>query len=850
MHTYEEGADGGPFLAGDGVESVIGSPTYSAGSALHGALGWVAPMPTGGGLIYANPSTTGSSGSVYLRPGDVAPGQAVPVVSLLADLTGASTITQVRLLSEGLDVIDSDGTVLAQMAASSVRGTTIRLDWQQVWDGSNLEMLVWLYPSLLGEGWRPGGAMAAQVAATEPLGVQIGGGEPTTADICYDTYREYATAGMPTPYQPQAGAEAAHDFEDGVLGHAPVAGTDSVIAVNGGVRYSAKAAMHGSLGLALEPLTNQPATVTYDNGFPPSHTGSVYVRAMARHGAYSQLLSLGCGNAVFAQLKLSKRGALALTDGAGTVLDQTEATARVKRWTRVDWQSTWDGEQLIVTARYFCRDAESPDNYTEIQGAVPVVSIPDTIALGSSSPGWTLHLDTFRVRGDVWEWPVPVNPTPMQRVSGTGIWSGDATQSTVEIAGYTNGVASVGLAVSANPDLSDATLRTGEPPNAGGWNRWSLSGLTAGTRSYYQLRDTTDEADPEPIGDVGSFRTLQAEGMPCTTRIAVGSCAQTAPTNTAAFDDIVAWAPDRTVHLGDFGYPFDLSRNPVRHMNNWSRNSVDPGIHGVQTAGCMDYIISDHDGNGTGSSNLPTYNDPVVKASLAAWQQVVPARMEDTQAPPHGRWRAEVEGNVRFVKLDTRSIDRTDVTRAAVDPASPGSTMLGAAQLAWLKDQIAAAAAAHQLVILFTDSAWNGTTPGPPIPASFSDKWPSYQYERDLISDYAAAHGVQLFIVFGDSHGLQQDDGSNEKNGFAAICCGPFDQNLHMHYQDSYQWSYPDGIADYGGPYRPAQQYQRLTITQEDGSSSVTVMAEARDCSPVVDGTPRTVRTMVKTYDL
>ncbi len=63
--------------------------------------------------------------------------------------------------------------------------------------------------------------------------------------------------------------------------------------------------------------------------------------------------------------------------------------------------------------------------------------------------------------------------------------------------------------------------------------------------------------------------------------------------------------------------------------------------------------------------------------------------------------------------------------------------------------------------------------PGPPTPLSFADKWPSYIFERDLISDYAAWVGAKLFIVYGDSHGLQrkhgleQDDGTSEKNGFA-----------------------------------------------------------------------------------
>jgi hypothetical protein len=263
----------------------------------------------------------------------------------------------------------------------------------------------------------------------------------------------------------------------------------------------------------------------------------------------------------------------------------------------------------------------------------------------------------------------------------------------------------------------------------------------------------------------------------------------------------------------------------------------------------MDYVASDHDTNGSGKSNRPNYNDPITAANILAWQQVVPARMEDTRTPVQGRYRADVEGNVRFVKLDTRSVDKTDTTSHKTDPRGKQSSMLGATQLLWLEQQIDAAVEQHQLVVLFSDCTWNGISPGPPIPVSFSDKWPSYIYERDLISDYAASAGAQLFIVYGDSHGLQQDDGTNEKNGFASIGVGPLDSPLHMHYQDSNQWNYPDGIEEGGGPYRSAQHYQRLTIVQEDGSSTITVTADARDCS-VETGGPQTVRTMVKTYNV
>ncbi|MGI8700241.1 MAG: alkaline phosphatase D family protein [Nocardioidaceae bacterium] len=432
-------------------------------------------------------------------------------------------------------------------------------------------------------------------------------------------------------------------------------------------------------------------------------------------------------------------------------------------------------------------------------------------------------------------------------------WAGDALQSSVLVSALTDGFKAVGIAVSVNANMDAATFYPPSKPDATGWNRFTLTGLAPGTLYHWQVTDSPTGHGAERIGAVSHVRTLRPVGLACTTRIAVGSCKQPTPSSTAAWDDIAAWRPDRVMDLGDFGYPNDLTTDVATHIQNWTVNAQDAGRKKVQALCAVDYIASDHDTNDSAqsSSNPPNYKDPVTSANLAAWQQVVPARMEDTQSPKHGRWRAEVEGNVRFIKLDTRSLDRSDNVRKPTDPRSPTSTMLGATQLAWWKGQIRAAAAARQLVVMFSDPDWNGVSPGPPIPRTYSDKWPSYIYERDLMSDFAASLlGPNLFIAYGDSHILQQDDGTNEKNGFASICCGPFHQNLHAHFQNSVQWNYPDGVAQAEGKNRNAMQYQRLTITQRPGSSTVTVTAEARDCTPKVSGTPLTVRTMTKTYTL
>jgi phosphodiesterase/alkaline phosphatase D-like protein len=432
-------------------------------------------------------------------------------------------------------------------------------------------------------------------------------------------------------------------------------------------------------------------------------------------------------------------------------------------------------------------------------------------------------------------------------------WAGDALQHTVQLSVRTHSFTSVGIAVSSNADQSSRTLYPTAQSESPGWSRAVPDGLIAGTEYSWQATNTLGDGTVQLVGPVSRFRTLQEVGTGCTTRIAIGSCKQTAPSSVAVWDDIANWAPDRFVDLGDFGYPGYLTTDQESHVRNWAWNAQDTGRKTVQAICAVDYLISDHDVNGgeTATGNTQNYNDPTTMASLLAWEHTVPARMEDVLVPRHGRWRAEVEGNVRYLKVDTRSIDKTDNTTTSTDPASPQSTMLGATQLAWWKAQIDAAAEAHQLVVMFTDPGWNGTSPGPPIPFTYCDKWPSYIFERDLMSDYAASRiGPNMVIAYGDSHLLQQDDGTNEKNGFATMCCGPIHQNLHAHYQSTSQWNYPADIVEGAGKARNGMQYQRLTIAQAPGSSTVTVTAEARDCTPGVSGTPLTVRTMTRTYTL
>lgn len=424
--------------------------------------------------------------------------------------------------------------------------------------------------------------------------------------------------------------------------------------------------------------------------------------------------------------------------------------------------------------------------------------------------------------------------------SATVLWAGDALQTTVELTCLTVGAASLAPTISLNRDMSGAVVLPAAARGSFGWNRWHADGLEAGRPYFWQLTDSSGGGDPQPFGPIATFTTLREAGQPCTIRRVAGSCSKSAggpaAANPAAYDDIIAWSPDRMTHLGDLGYQTGLTSQVGTHVQALNRNLQMPGISEALPLFCVDYIHSDHDTNG--GNNLPNYHDPVTKASLRAWRLMVPSRLADVREPIHGVWRSEVEGRVRFLKLDYRSVDRTDSIGRS--PTDPTSSMLGATQLRWVRAELAAAAAARQLVVLLTDSAWNGVAPDP-VDVYSSDKMPAYQHQRDLVSDWAAQLGLSMVIIHGDTHLLLHDE-THERNGFVVVGCAPLDQLAQGLFQDSADWVYPPGQPPVGGTME-VQQYQRLTWA--DDGTTITFTAEARSCS---DAGGDTVHVLTRTY--
>lgn len=449
-----------------------------------------------------------------------------------------------------------------------------------------------------------------------------------------------------------------------------------------------------------------------------------------------------------------------------------------------------------------------------------------------------------------------------------GTWAGDSTQTTMYVSALTpNYETAISVALSIHADMSSPVFSAGAIPSSAGFTKHLFTGLTPGTKYYRQAYDGAAHA---LIGTAYPCFTRRALGATGITLIAHFSCRQSTPASTACSDDIIEWfSADPTIEcrvndVGDNGYSNSMSNAVQSHEDHFAEQMQDPSWYDIANLGNRDYVGSDHDTNGTGKSNVATGDSDIVAANISVWDTALPFDVQDDRLRDKGRFGFR-EGHVAFGFPDTRSMDRSDPAdkHDPRRPTDPTMTMLGANQLArLLADLQAAKDDGCAVYVLSTDPAWNGISDYP-INDSQSDKWPSFIFERDLISDAANTIGIPLYIMKGDDHIASQDDGTNEKNGHAVIGAGPFDKQLHANYQQANQYVYPSGVKGSGdevdGHQRHAMQYQRVTIN--DGvadAHKVTISATIRDCTPADTpgkpdppaNNPHSYNTMVKDYTI
>jgi len=221
------------------------------------------------------------------------------------------------------------------------------------------------------------------------------------------------------------------------------------------------------------------------------------------------------------------------------------------------------------------------------------------------------------------------------------------------------------------------------------------------------------------------------------------------------------------------------------------------------------YTWDDHDFGGNGSDA----SSAAGPAALAVYRQFVPHYPLERSGST-GISQAFSLGRVRVVMTDSRS------QRGPSRGASQGRTMLGGAQLKWLKDQLSRAADAPLVI-------WVNTVPWIASPGSGSDNWGSYAREREEIANHIDALGLRgrLLMLSGDAHMVAIDDGTHSnyatgngrgQRGFVVMHAAPLDRRT----------------SEKGGPYSHGVSKQRgqfgLVEVTDDGQQ-LSVELSGRD---------------------
>lgn len=255
----------------------------------------------------------------------------------------------------------------------------------------------------------------------------------------------------------------------------------------------------------------------------------------------------------------------------------------------------------------------------------------------------------------------------------------------------------------------------------------SLTGLRPDTR--YRYRAWVSAGAPGlgrgPAVE-GSFRTAPAADDRAAVRLAFGGDISGQNVCRDAVDGIPiaatieAWEPDIFVGLGDMIYADDLCLPTGRYGNpqvprdqaqatdvpgfwaHWRYNREDAKLRSLLGSAAYVGVWDDHEvlndfGPLTDTRATPPYDPAVHLMPLGrqAFEDYTPLTRDP--ADPHRLYRSIRYGaHLELVVLDTRQY--RDANSASDDPADP-KTMLGAAQLGWLKETLASSTATWKVIV-------------------------------------------------------------------------------------------------------------------------------------------------------
>jgi len=321
----------------------------------------------------------------------------------------------------------------------------------------------------------------------------------------------------------------------------------------------------------------------------------------------------------------------------------------------------------------------------------------------------------------------------------------------------------VRIAVSTSASMTSPVYSASTAVTATGTAIVDVSGLTANTRYWWRVEDNgvidtsaTGQLLTDPVlGQPASF-TIGTGGDAGLTPMypGVSGSAVTRLSNHPVHDLIrtraLAEGWRRFVHLGDICY-YDLgsgnhglsaAATATQYRTMWDDIYAQPLQHQLYREVPWVYVWDDHDygPNDSDSTAVGRANARTV------YRERVPSYTLPAGTGNNPIYHSFQIGRVLFIASDSRS-DRV-----------PGSTMLGAAQLAWA-DTLLGSSTAAALVWLMPNP-WLGTS---------GDAWGGFEAERASIVAMLDGHGWldRMVMVSADKHVLAVDSGRAGSGGAA-----------------------------------------------------------------------------------
>jgi len=230
-----------------------------------------------------------------------------------------------------------------------------------------------------------------------------------------------------------------------------------------------------------------------------------------------------------------------------------------------------------------------------------------------------------------------------------------------------------------------------------------------------------------------SFVTAPIEGTPGRVRFAFTSCVGGQGYHaTAGYADMASRTNfDLLFMLGDNHYA--NSAEPAKQRLYYAEQRRQPGWREL-TAGRATYAIwDDHDFGPNNSDGTLAGKDLSLRTFKEHWAN--PGYGEPDNA---GTYYKFTRSNVDFFLLDVRYYRTPNRATNA-----PGRTMLGRAQVQWLKRELLASRAPVKVIASGSEFQTDGT----------ADSWANFKAERDEILQHIANHDITgVLVVSGDRH--------------------------------------------------------------------------------------------------